>query len=82
MGIKKLAEGIILQSIEDLWDTGERRTSEHFFDSDGVSLCAEMAGMSLYDEVKLFNLVQDILKNDVLNGRRQESLTQEKTLHS
>jgi hypothetical protein len=81
MGIKKLAEGIILQSIEDLWDTHERRTSEKFFDSDGVSICAELADMSLYDEVKLFNLVQDILKNDMIGRRCQEAIRQEKTLH-
>ncbi|UCE79382.1 MAG: hypothetical protein JSV13_01755 [Nitrospiraceae bacterium] len=81
MGIKKLAEGIILQSIEDLWDTSERGTSEQFFDSDGVSICAELADMSLYDEVKLFNMVQDILKNNTLERSYQEAIGQEKTLH-
>lgn len=81
MGMKKLAEGIIMQSIEDLWDTCERKKCEQFFVGEGVSICSELAGMSLYDEVKLFNLVQDILKNDVLDRRWQETLEQEKTLY-
>jgi hypothetical protein len=77
MGLKRLAEGIIMQSIEDLWDTCERKKSEQFFDGEGVSICAELAGMSLYDEVKLFNLVQDVLKKDLFD---RSSLT-EKSLH-
>jgi hypothetical protein len=61
MGLKGLAEGIILQSIEDLWDDEERASCLAFFQGEGVSICAEIAQMNLYDEVRLFNLVQNIV---------------------
>lgn len=61
MGLKELAEEILLQSIEDLWDEKRRDDSITFFRGEGAGICAELAGMNLYDEVRLFNLVEKII---------------------
>jgi hypothetical protein len=45
MGLKELAEGIILQSIEDLFDDDERSGCVALFRSKEFTICAEMAGM-------------------------------------
>ena len=42
MGMKELAEGIILQSIEDLSDPYLREDCIHFFKGDGSSRCSEI----------------------------------------
>lgn len=61
MGMRGLAEGIIVQSLEDLWNDQEREEAVEFFQGDGFSICAEIAGMSLYEQVRLFNLVSSVL---------------------
>ena len=50
MNIKNLAEHIMLQCIEDLWDEGERGDSRNFFEGERFQQCAEMASMSLHDQ--------------------------------
>ena len=61
MSIKSLAEGIILQSLEDLWDTKLSNGSIDFFKGGDFRACAEMAGMSLLEQVKLLNMVKDVV---------------------
>ena len=60
MGLKALAEGIILQSVDDLWDEGLREDSINFFKGSDFSLCAEIAGMDMIDQVKLLKMVKGI----------------------
>ncbi len=67
MGVKELAEGIMLQSIEDLWSDEEREDCISFFKGEEFSLCAGMAGMNLYDQVRLLNMVNGIIKRE--NGK-------------
>jgi hypothetical protein len=55
--IKKLAESIILQCIEDLWDKTTMKQSAEFFSRRGFSVCASIAGMDICDQVKLLDLV-------------------------
>jgi hypothetical protein len=55
--MKHLAEAIILQSIEDLWDEGQRRDCLMFFRGDGFTVCAEMAGMNVSARGRLLGLV-------------------------
>lgn len=62
MGVKSLAEAIILQSMEDLSDIRNRAESLEFFSGDGFRICAQMAGMSANDEVKILELVHKISK--------------------
>ena len=63
MGLKGLAEGIILQSIEDLWVKNHREDCIAFFKGKGFRDCAEMAGMTTSDQIKLLNLVKNIIEN-------------------
>lgn len=65
MRLKGLAEGIILQSIEDLWDKDHKEDCIAFFKGKGFSDCAEMAGMSTSDQIRLLNLVKNIIENQV-----------------
>lgn len=58
MSLKNLAEGIILQSIEDLWSEDYRDDCITFFRGKDFMLCAEMAGMDLSEQVELLNLVK------------------------
>jgi hypothetical protein len=61
MGMKGLAEGIIMQSIEDLWNENLRDECISFFRGQEFGICAQAAGMSLDDQVKLLDMVKDIL---------------------
>jgi hypothetical protein len=61
MSIKGLAEGIILQSIEDLWSESHRGECIAFFTGREFSICAEMAGMDLPDQLKVLNLVKTVV---------------------
>jgi hypothetical protein len=55
--MKKLAESIILQCIEDLWDKASMKQSAEFFSRRGFSICATIAGMDICDQMKLLDLV-------------------------
>jgi hypothetical protein len=68
MKLKNLAEGIILQSIEDLWDNEHREESLGFFRGKDFRTCAELAGMSLTDQVGLLNMVKGVINQ---NGNGQ-----------
>ena len=50
---KHLAEAIILQAIEDLWSPQHRGESIEFFLGEGFAKCAELAGMGIYDRLRL-----------------------------
>ena len=63
MGLKGLAEGIILQSIEDLWVKDHKEDCIAFFKGKGFRDCAEMAGMTTSDQIKLLNLVKNVIDN-------------------
>ena len=58
MNIRNIAELIILQSIEDLWNERERSGSADFFRGEGFPLCAGIAGMDLQDQGRLLNMVR------------------------
>jgi len=55
--MKKIAESIILQCIEDLWDRTTMEQSAEFFSRRGFSICAAIAGMDICEQVKLLDLV-------------------------
>ena len=59
--LKSLMEKIILQSIEDLWTAEERDECINFFRGERFGICADMAGMSLYEQAKLLNLANKII---------------------
>lgn len=61
MSVTSLAEGIILQSIEDLWSTEHSSESVAFFSGGEFRSCAEMAGMSLLEQVKVLRMVKEVI---------------------
>jgi hypothetical protein len=63
MNIKHLAEAIILQSVEDLWNEGQREECIKFFSGEDFRTCARVAGMDISDQIKILGLLGDSLKN-------------------
>ena len=55
---RKIAEAIILQSIEDLWSPAHKKESIEFFTGEGFILCAKIAGMGLYEKLKLIQVIK------------------------
>ena len=54
----KIAEAIILQAIEDLWSAVHRKESIEFFTGEGFAICSSMAGMGLYEKLKLIQTIK------------------------
>jgi hypothetical protein len=59
---RKLAESIILQSIEDLWDRASRKQSLSFFKEKGFSICAGIADLGIYDQMLLLDMINRSMK--------------------
>jgi hypothetical protein len=68
MSLKNLAEGIILQAIEDIYDDNEREGCIAFFQSKDVAIYAEMAGIDVASQVRLLDYVERVIAVSV---RRQ-----------
>jgi hypothetical protein len=79
VNIKNLAEHILLQCIEDLWDEGERDDGRDFFKGERFHLCAEMAGMSLHDQSTLLNMVSKIMDRTTTAKRKPKKSIGKKT---
>ncbi len=56
-GLKALAEAIILQSAEDLWNPAYQDESLYFFKGEGFMLSAEMAGIGYIRQVSLLRML-------------------------
>ena len=55
--IKSLAEAVILQSIEDLFDSLQREKSIDFFKGENFTLCAETAGLSTLKQMRIIMML-------------------------
>jgi hypothetical protein len=55
--LKALAEAIILQSMEDLWNGAHRKESVDFFEGEGFRTCAEMACMRQEEQLKVLQMI-------------------------
>jgi hypothetical protein len=64
MVLRKLAESIILQAIEDLWNNkkNECRSSFAFFLGKGFHICSDLAGITAVDRRTLFSLIIEAVK--------------------
>jgi hypothetical protein len=62
MMAKNLAEAVLLQSIEDLWDKKESKKCFSFFKGNGFHLCSDIAGISPVDRRKLLSLIVRSIK--------------------
>jgi len=69
---RTLAEAIILQSIEDLWNPLCRRGSLRFFKSDGFALCSEIAGISYIKQLAMFRMLADAGRKKSLRSLRKK----------
>lgn len=70
MGLRALAEGILLQSIEDLWDDNAREECIAFFRGGDFRVCADAAGLNVIDQVKLLHMVKDVVE---LRRKKEET---------
>jgi hypothetical protein len=57
-GLKALAEAVILQAMEDLWSDAHRKESLEFFEGEGFSHCADLAGMRVVERLKLIRMLR------------------------
>ena len=57
MGCRSLAEAVILQSLEDLWNPVYGNESKEFFEGDGFKIFAEIAGLTSLKKYKIVHLV-------------------------
>lgn len=57
MGIKHLAEAVILQSLEDLWDPHFTGGSREFFEGEGFKICATLAEITSFKQYKILHLL-------------------------
>jgi hypothetical protein len=55
--VRSLAEAIILQSIEDLWNPVCRRESLLFFGGEGFVLCSKIAGISYIKRLEMLRML-------------------------
>jgi len=54
---RALAEAVILQCMEDMWDPEHALESREFFQNEGFVIWAEMAFMNLPQQMKLIRLI-------------------------
>ncbi|MBI5100677.1 MAG: hypothetical protein HZB33_02390 [Nitrospirae bacterium] len=76
MKLGNLAEGIILQSIEDLWNDEHKQESLAFFQGDDFLTCAALAGMNLLEQAKLLQMVSQASGNISCSAPNRHQLYQ------
>jgi hypothetical protein len=64
MNLKKFAEAMITQSIEDLWDNRFMYQSTDFFTGEEFHLVASMAGMDIDERIGILKLVNKVLREN------------------
>ena len=71
---RSLAEAIILQSIEDLWNPVCKRGSLMFFEGDGFELCSEVAGISHIKQLAMLRMLAHAGPKTSLRNMRKSPL--------
>lgn len=70
-----LAEAIILQTIEDLWNKKHSSSCKNFFFGDDFDICAKMAGMNTIEQIRIRSFVTKCLsglkKRNIIPLRRK-----------
>lgn len=57
MGIKSLAEAVILQSLEDYWSASYRMQSIDFFKGEGFEVCSDIAGLDAMKQIEILSIL-------------------------
>ena len=70
--MKALAEAIILQSLEDLWDERHRNESLKFFNGRGFRMCSGIAGMGQAEKKALNELFGQMGINVPASAQEEE----------
>jgi hypothetical protein len=53
MGLKNLAEAVILQSLEDFWSLAYRQQSMDFFKGEGFKICSSIAELDAMKQIEI-----------------------------
>lgn len=53
MGLKSLAEAVILQSIEDFWSMNYKKQSIDFFKGEGFQVCSKIAELDAIKQIEV-----------------------------
>ncbi len=70
MGMKSLAEAVILQSLEDFWSLSFRDQSMNFFKGDGFKVCATIAELDTTKQLEILCLLGGEKNDDSIRLRR------------
>ena len=63
MKVKHLAEAVILQAIEDLWNEDHRKECIDFFAGEDFRACASLAGMDIADKIEILKMLDKLIKD-------------------
>ena len=58
VNFRALAEGVILQAIEDFWNEASRKDSIEFFHGEGLRQWAAIGGISIGKQLKLIRMLK------------------------
>jgi len=72
--IRNLAEAIILQSVEDLWDTKQKEDCLTFFYGESFGICAELAGMNEHEQATMLQIVSASAQENIYDTINLRSL--------
>jgi hypothetical protein len=75
MKVAHLADAIILQAIDDLWDEEQRQGCIEFFTGEDFRTCAAIAGISTSDQIKILKMFGGIMKGagkSVTTGKKTD----------
>lgn len=70
MGIRHLAEAVIIQSLEDLWDPHHKDESREFFAGEGFRIYGDIAELNTIKKYKLLHYAggRKYAKTDGIHG--------------
>ncbi len=60
--LKNLAEAVIMQAVEDLWDNKHRSQGLDFFNGERFRDCAGLAGMDIHAQMTLLQILREPVK--------------------
>lgn len=71
MGVKSIAETLILQCMEDLWDEKHRSESIDFFTGPDFHFYADLAGLDMDKKIELLRLVKRVSRHTRHSNKRK-----------
>jgi hypothetical protein len=81
MGVKVLAEAIILQAAEDFLKEDRQEDDVLFFSGEGFRLCSEMAGMDHTEKCAFLDIIRASAPVRYLEKKKSVSRGSQRVLH-